>query len=124
METTKLTTDEKLQGNQARFRKHRSCVDQIASLCINIEQLLEFEWNSPLVANFIYYEKAFDSVDRETLWKHMRHHGIPDKIVKLVNATYEGTNCQGFHEGQLSEPFQMSCFKTGDAVLDKEDNAS
>ena len=27
--------------------------------------------------NFIDHEKAFDSVDRDTLWQIMRHYGIP-----------------------------------------------
>ena len=105
LDRMKEATDDKLRGNQAGFRRNRSCVDQIATLRIIVEQSLE--WNSPLLINFIDYEKAFDSVDRETLWKIMRHYGIPDKLVKLVKATYEGTNCQVFHEGQLSQPFQV-----------------
>ena len=101
----KRATDDKLRDNQAGFRKNRACTDQIATLRIIIEQSLE--WNSPLFVNFVDYEKAFDSVDRETLWKLMRHYGIPDKLVKLVKATYEGSNCQVFHDGQLSQPFQV-----------------
>ena len=49
------------------LRRNRSCTDKIASLRIIVEQSLE--WNSPLYINFIDYKKAFDSVDRETLWK-------------------------------------------------------
>jgi hypothetical protein len=54
--------------------RNRSCVDQIASLHIIVEQSLE--WNSPLYINFIDHEKAFDSVDGETLWKLMRNYGV------------------------------------------------
>lgn len=39
--------------------------DQIATLCIIIEQSME--WSSPLYINFIDHEKAFDSVNRESL---------------------------------------------------------
>jgi hypothetical protein len=33
---------------------------------------------SSLYINFIDYEKAFDSVDKETLWKLLRHYGVPE----------------------------------------------
>ncbi|VDO86230.1 unnamed protein product [Schistosoma curassoni] len=59
--------DAQLRDQQARFRKDRSCTDQIATLRIIVEQ--STGWNSPLYINFIDYEKAFDSVDRTTLWK-------------------------------------------------------
>ena len=57
----------KFRDQQAGFRKDRSCVDQIATLWIIIEQ--SCEWKSPLFINFVDFEKAFDSVDRDTLWK-------------------------------------------------------
>ena len=69
--------DTQLRDQQAGFRKERSCTDQIATLRIIVEQSLE--WNSPLYINFIDYEKAFDSVDRNTLWKLLRHYGVPQK---------------------------------------------
>jgi len=61
----KDTIDSQLYKQQAGFRKNRSCTNQIATLCIILEQSLE--WNSPLYINFVDYEKAFDSVDRQTL---------------------------------------------------------
>ena len=72
LERMKEVVDPKLREQQAGFRWNRSCADQIASLRIIVEQSLE--WNSPLYINFIDYDKAFDSVDRdnvevtETLW--------------------------------------------------------
>jgi len=65
------------------FRKHRSCIDQIATLRIIIEESLE--WNSSLYINVIDFEKPFDSIDRETLWMVMRHYGIPEKIVDIAS---------------------------------------
>jgi hypothetical protein len=79
LERLKEAVDLKLRDQQAGFRRNRLCADQIASLRIIIEQ--SREWKSPLYVNFIDYEKAFDSVDREILWKILRHYGIPEKLV-------------------------------------------
>nr|KAG5703814.1 hypothetical protein BaRGS_031448 [Batillaria attramentaria] len=81
---------------------------KIASLRIIVEQSLE--WNSPLYINFIDYEKAFDSVDREALWKLLRHYGVPGKIISLIQCTYQDMSCRIAHAGQLSESFEV---KTG-----------
>ncbi|VDP37488.1 unnamed protein product [Schistosoma margrebowiei] len=66
----KNSVDPKLSDQQAGFCKDRSFTDQIATLRIIVEQSIE--WNSSLYINFIDYEKAFDSVDRTTLWKLFR----------------------------------------------------
>ncbi|XP_043922942.1 uncharacterized protein LOC122798228, partial [Protopterus annectens] len=108
LERIKDTTDKKLREEQAGFRKNRSCSDQIATLRIIVEQSVE--WNSPLYINFVDFEKAFDSVDRETLWSLLKHYGIPTKIVNLIKNSYNGLSCRVIHGGQLSESFQV---KTG-----------
>ena len=108
LERIKETVDGQLRDNQAGFRKNRSCTDQIAALRIIVEQSIE--WNSPLLVNFIDFEKAFDSIDRDTLWKLLRHYGIPPKIVTLIQKMYDGTSCKVLHEGRLTDSFQI---KTG-----------
>ena len=108
LDRMKTAVDPLLRDQQAGFRSNRSCTDQIATLRIIVEQSIE--WNSPLYINFIDYEKAFDSVDRETLWKLMRHYGIPEKIISLVQNTYQGMSCKVLHAGQLSDSFEV---KTG-----------
>ena len=108
LERIKEAVDPKLRDQQAGFRRNRSCADQIATLRIIVEQTSE--WNSPLYINFIDYEKAFDSVDRETLWKLLRHYGIPEKITSLIKCIYKDMNCKVNHAGQLSESFEV---KTG-----------
>ena len=103
LERMKEAVDPKLRDQQAGFRRNRSCADQIASLRIIVEQSLE--WNSPLYINFIDYEKAFDSVDRETIWKLLRHYGVPEKIISLIQYTFQGMSCRNAHAGQLSKSF-------------------
>ncbi|VDP34520.1 unnamed protein product [Schistosoma margrebowiei] len=69
----KNAVDAQLQDQQAGFRKDRSCTDRIATLRIIVEQSVKR--NSSLYINFVDCEKAFDSVDRRTLWKLLRHYG-------------------------------------------------
>ena len=101
--------DTKFRDQQAGFRKDRSCVDQIATLRIIIEQ--SCEWNFPLFINFVDFEKAFDSVDRDTLWKLLRHYGVLVKIVNIIRSSYEGLSCRVIHRGQSTEAFNV---RTGD----------
>ncbi|CAH8466653.1 unnamed protein product [Schistosoma haematobium] len=100
--------DAQLRDQQAGFRKDRSCTDQIATLRIIVEQSIEC--NSSLYINFIDYEKAFDSVDRTTLWKLLRHYGVPQKIVNIIQNSYDGLHCKIVHGGQLTKSFKV---KTG-----------
>ncbi|VDP37016.1 unnamed protein product [Schistosoma margrebowiei] len=97
--------DAQLRDQQAGFRKDISCTDQIATLRIIVEQSIE--WNSSLYINFIDYEKAFDSVDRTTLWKLLRHYGVPQKIVNIIRNSYDGFNCKIVHGGQLTKSFEI-----------------
>ena len=101
----KNAVDPKLRDNQAGFRRNRSCTDQIATLRIILEQSLE--WRTPLYVNFIDYEKAFDSVDRDSLWKLLRHYGVPVKIVSIIRKSYEGMSCRVIHGQHLTESFQV-----------------
>ena len=90
------------------FRKDRSCTDQIAALRIIIEQSLE--WNTSLFLNFVDFEKAFDSLDREVLWNLMAHYGIPQKFINIIRNSYNNMQCRVIHEGKLTESFDV---KTG-----------
>ena len=71
---------------QAGFRKGRECADQIFALRNIIEQCTE--WQRQLYVNFVDFEKAFDSIHRDSLWSILRHYGIPSKIVQLIKSSY------------------------------------
>ncbi|CAH1248758.1 Hypp8389 [Branchiostoma lanceolatum] len=100
--------DPKLREEQAGFRKGRGCADQLFALRNIIEQCVE--WNSPLLINFIDFQKAFDSVHRESLWKILRAYGIPHKIVTIIGKFYEHFECNVITGNSLSKPF---CVKSG-----------
>ena len=90
---------------QAGFRPNRSCIDQINTLRIIIEQCVE--WSSRLYAVFVDFEKAFDSVNREAMWKEVKRYGVPKQIVDLIKETYRGYMCRVVHEDCVSEPFPV-----------------
>ena len=57
--------DEYTRQEQAGFRPGRSCSDHIFTLRQILAQSKEL--NAPLYANFIDFEKAFDSIHRDSL---------------------------------------------------------
>ena len=83
LDRLKTGVDAKLRDHQAGFRKDRSCTDQIAILRIIVEQ--SCDWNSSLCIHFVDYDKASDSLDRDTLWKLLQHYGIPDKLLSVIS---------------------------------------
>ena len=93
---------QRIKTEQAGFRQEHSCVDQIATLRIIVEQTIE--WQTSLCMNFIDFEKAFDSIDRLVLWKIRKHYGIPQKIISIIQQLYDGFSCQVIHDGNLTEP--------------------
>ena len=105
LDRLKTGVDAKLRDHQAGFRKDRSCTDQIATLRIIVEQSME--WDSSLYIHFVDYEKAFDSLDRDTLWKFLQHYGIPEKCISLIRNSYEDMACRVVHAGQLTDSFKV-----------------
>jgi len=87
----KVAVDEVLRDELAGFRKDHSCTNQIATLRIIVEQSIK--WSSPLYLLFMDFEKAFDSLDRKTMWRLLCHYGIPDKIINMLKVQYQGFTC-------------------------------
>ena len=87
-----------VDAEQAGFRAGSSCTDHINSVRIIIEQCKEFR--SDLHMIFIDFEKAFDSVNRDCIWQALRSRGIPEKIIAIIKATYNGAKCRVLHKGK------------------------
>ena len=77
---------QQLRQEQAGFRKGRGCIDQIFTLRNIIEQCTE--WQRQLYINYVDFEKAFDSIHRECLWRILRAYGIPHQIVLVIKSFY------------------------------------
>ena len=58
--------------------------------------------------NFIDFEKAFDSIDHQVLWNILKHYGIPQKIISIIQQLYDGFSCQVIRDGNLTEPFTVT----------------
>ncbi|XP_073670675.1 uncharacterized protein [Paramisgurnus dabryanus] len=84
--------DQHLRKEQAGFRKGRGCTDQIFVLRNIIEQCTE--WQRQLYINFVDFEKAFDSIHRDSLWRILRAYGIPQDIVLLIQSFYNNFTCK------------------------------
>ena len=83
--------DEKLQEEQAGFRHHSSCNEQIFTLRNIIEQSLEYK--SLLIVHYVDFQKAFDYIHRLTLWKIIRTYGIPQKYIDIFKELYDNSQC-------------------------------
>ena len=99
------TVDPLLRKEQAGFRKGRGCADQIFTLRQIVEQ--SNEWSSTVYANFIDFTKAFDSVNRPTLWRILGHYGIPDKLVSIIKMLYSDYSARVICGKDLTEDFAI-----------------
>ena len=93
--------ESKLRKEQAGFRPGRGTTEQI---------LIFIEWQSSLCVNFIDFEKAFDSVYRDSLWLIMRSYGIPPKIIGMAKTLYDDFECSVVDGQDTTEWFKI---KTG-----------
>ena len=97
--------DQNLRREQAGFRKGKGCTDQIFALRNIIEQCTE--WQRKLYIKFVDFEKAFDSIHRDSLWKVLRKYGIPEQLVLVIKSFYTNFTCR---VGNSNHKFQV---KTG-----------
>ena len=98
--------EEQLREEQAGFRRGRSTTEQLFTLRNIIEQCTE--WNATLFINFVDFEKAFDSIHRESLWSIMKFYGIPDKLTRMVKLLYQTYECAVVEDGEESDWFRVT----------------
>ena len=73
---------------QAGFRKGRGTRNQIANILWIIKKAREFQKN--ICFCFIDYDKAFDCVDHNKMWKILEEMGIPEHLTCLLRNLYAG----------------------------------
>jgi len=92
--------EKKLRQEQAAYRRGRGTTEQIFILRNILEQ--SAEWQTPFYIAFIDFKKAFDSVRRDKLWNILRHYGIPDNFVDIIQELYDGSTCCVVKNGRTS----------------------
>jgi len=90
---------------QCGFREGMSTIDQIQTLRHILEKTLEFQIETHHL--FIDFKTAYDKVNRNQLYKAMLEFGIPPKLVRLTQATMEGTTAKVKVQNELSESFHI-----------------
>ena len=95
----------KLPDVQAGFRKGRGTRDQIANICWTMEKAREFQKN--IYFCFIDYDRAFDCVDHNKLWKILKEMGIPDHLTCLQRNLYAGQEATVRTEHGRTDWFQI-----------------
>ena len=101
-----LEQSELLPESQCGFRKNRGTIDMI----FTARQLQEKcqEQNVDLYMNFVDLTKAFDTVNREGLWKIMAKFGCPAKFIAMVRQFHDGMLARVQNDGEFSNPFPVT----------------
>ena len=98
--------DSILRKNQAGFRKGRSCLDQIHILRRLLEGTIDKQL--PIYITFIDFKKAFDSIDRKTMFAILRHYGVPSKMVNAIQAIYNNSRSVVLVNEHTSKEFDVT----------------
>ena len=92
---------------QNGFRKGRSTVDHIVSLTSLIETR-KLKSQSTFTA-FIDFTKAYDSINRELLFKKISSMGITGRIHKAITSLYDNVKCCVRLNGLKTDYFEVKC---------------
>ena len=91
---------------QAVFRSGVDCIDHVFTLRNILEQSIE--WKSNIQLNFIDFEKAFDSIHKNTLWKLLLSYGCPEKFVSIMKLFYKNVCYSVLHNNKTTDWFTIS----------------
>ena len=116
-------SNNKINEEQAGFRRNYSTVDHIFTLHTIASNCLYGNKRSKLYAAFIDFRKAFDTVNRDKLWKILEKIGVSTKMITTLKAIYfhvkaiirqghertDEINCpKGVRQGCLLSPLLFS----------------
>ena len=76
----------KISKEQAGFRKGYPTIDHTFTLITMVKSKLYSRRGDKLYVAFIDYEKAFDTVDRETFWETLEKIKTSSKMVNILKA--------------------------------------
>ena len=102
----KPLAEELLPESQCGFRPSRGTADMVFSA----RQLQEKsrEQNKPLYMAFFDLTKAFDTVNREALWRILSIYGCPSKFIKILRLLHDDMEAVVRINGTTSSPFKVT----------------
>ena len=96
-----------LHENQCGFQCGRGCADQLFSLRMLMERSREYR--HPLYVCFIDLKKAYDSVNRDSLWHILQHsYQLPEKLISIIRILPVDSFAAVRAYGQTSERFPVT----------------
>jgi hypothetical protein len=97
-------TEDVVGNYQAGFRRNKLATDQISSM----KQILEkrYEYDIDVHCIFINFKQAFDSINRNELYKPFCNLGVPSKSVNLIKEFLTNTEGKIVIKGIGSEEFE------------------
>ena len=87
MERVCSLTEGMIGEEQCGFKPGRRCVDQVFMMKQMIEKFVDK--NKGLSVAYMELEKAYDRIDRETMWRVLGMYGINGQLLKVVQSLYE-----------------------------------
>lgn len=100
---------------QGGFRENKSTIDQI----FIIRQLAQNTWefDQELHTLFVDFKKAYDSTNRESIYKILEHFHIPQKLMELIKTTLNKTMVKVKVGNVLSREVQVNTgLRQGDTL--------
>ena len=96
-----------LPEEQCGFRPTRSTIDML--FVVRRLQKLGRQRKIPLYMCFVDLQKAYDSVDRELLWKVLARAGVPSVMIDVIRQFHDGMRARvRMDDGELSERFEVT----------------
>ena len=58
---------------------------------LSVPSFTAVQYQIPLCINFVDFKAAFDSINREFIWKAFSHYGLPSKYIRIFQAFFRST---------------------------------
>nr|VZI07637.1 unnamed protein product [Spirometra erinaceieuropaei] len=95
-----------LPQSQCGFRRHRGTTDMIFAARQLQEKCQEMRTHP--YSTFVDLTKAFDTANREGLWKIMQKFGCPERFIQMVRQLHDGMMARVTDNGAVSEAFAVT----------------
>ena len=106
LQRLKYIADKIYPQSQCGYRQNRSTIDGIFTLRQLMEKTKEQRRNMYIV--FVDFTKAFDTVNRDFLFKILAKIGCPPKFIRLIKSLYTQVHARLIVDGNLTEPFEYN----------------